>query len=41
MEVALRVIQSTHRHLSHMETLKASKGTTLNSKSHQKQGTKA
>ena len=41
MEVALRVIQSTHRHLSHMETLKASKGTTLNSKSHQKQGAKA
>lgn len=41
MEGALGVIQSTHRHFSHMETLKASKGTTLNSKSHQKQGAKA
>ena len=41
MEGALGVIQSTYRHFSHVETLKASKGTTLNSKSHQKQGAKA
>lgn len=38
---ALGVIQSTHRHFSHVETLKASKGTTLDSKAHQKQGAKA